>query len=81
MNAAEYQRELKTKLQEEVAEYVSAPTDKEAVEELADLLEVMRSLVEQHGATWEQLEAVRLQKAAERGGFSERVYLIHVDET
>lgn len=50
------------------------------MEELADMLEVIRALAVIHGATWEELEALREKKAEARGGFQERVYLIDVDD-
>jgi predicted house-cleaning noncanonical NTP pyrophosphatase (MazG superfamily) len=41
-----YISELKRKLQEEVEEYAQASDDAEAVEELADILEVVHALIE-----------------------------------
>ncbi|MNF04495.1 hypothetical protein D3C80_2040220 [compost metagenome] len=60
-------------------EYFGAEDPKDSLAELADLLEVIRALAAVHGATWEQLEALREGKAAARGGFRERVYLMDVD--
>ncbi|HEV2529345.1 MAG TPA: nucleoside triphosphate pyrophosphohydrolase [Thermomicrobiales bacterium] len=62
---------LRTKLTEEVAEYL-ADAD---VRELADVLEVMRALVAAHGLTWDELESIRAAKRAERGGFDDGVFL------
>lgn len=76
----EYKKELIIKLKEESEEYFSAQGPKESLEELADMLEVIRALATVHGATWEQLEALRLKKAEARGGFQERVYLIDVED-
>lgn len=76
----EYKQELRTKLQEELDEYVSAASDQEGLEELADMLEVIRSLAELHGANAAQLDKLRADKAQVRGGFQERVYLIDVDK-
>lgn len=50
------------------------------MEELADMLEVIRALAEVHGVNAAQLDKLRADKAEERGGFQERVYLIDVDE-
>lgn len=80
LNPDEYKQELRTKLQEELDEYVSAASDQEALEELADMLEVIRSLAEMHGANAVQLDKLRADKAEVRGGFQERVYLIDVDK-
>lgn len=68
------------KLKEESEEYFAAKSSKESLEELADILEVIRALAVVHGETWEELEALREKKAEARGGFQERVYLIDVDD-
>lgn len=80
LDEEEYKEELIIKFKEESEEYFSARGSKESLEELADLLEVIRALAAVHGATWEQLEALREQKAQARGGFQDRVYLIDVDD-
>jgi predicted house-cleaning noncanonical NTP pyrophosphatase (MazG superfamily) len=80
LDPEEYKQELRTKLQEESDEYMSAGSDQEALEELADMLEVIRALAEVHGANAAQLDKLRADKAEARGGFQERVYLIDVDE-
>ena len=59
---------------------MQAEDKQEALDELADMLEVIRALAALHGASWEQLEAIRVNKAEARGGFEDRVYLIDVDE-
>ncbi|QQZ07674.1 nucleoside triphosphate pyrophosphohydrolase [Heyndrickxia vini] len=75
----EYFKELKKKSLEELEEYMNAEFNEEAIEELADLLEVIHALSKYHGATIEQVEEIRLQKAKERGGFSEKIFLIEVE--
>jgi len=80
LNVDEYKNELQTKLREEAEEYFQAKNSQEALEEMADMLEVIRALASAHGANWEELEAIRVQKAEARGGFEDRVYLIDVDE-
>jgi predicted house-cleaning noncanonical NTP pyrophosphatase (MazG superfamily) len=47
---------------------------------LADLLEVMYSLAEVHGYTFDQIEEIRQRKAEGRGGFRERIFLVDVEE-
>ncbi|MDD1512545.1 nucleoside triphosphate pyrophosphohydrolase [Priestia megaterium] len=76
----EYQHELTKKAKEELQEYIEAQTHQEAIEELADLLEVMHALAAVHGATPEQLEKVREEKAKESGKFDDRVYLVETEE-
>lgn len=67
----EYLRMLDAKLDEELAEYHKDQN----IEELADLLEVIRAAVIAHGYTLEDLERVRAEKAAKRGGFEKRILL------
>lgn len=74
--ADRYLEMLDAKLTEELAEY---QTDK-SLEELADLLEVMRAVVRARDWTWEQLEQVRQEKAARRGGFEQKILLKEVIE-
>ncbi|WP_059103120.1 nucleoside triphosphate pyrophosphohydrolase [Shouchella shacheensis] len=71
----EYKQELRAKLLEEVQEYIEAETNTEAVEELADVLEVMRALASVHEASIVDVERVRKEKANKRGGFREGIFL------
>lgn len=75
-----YIAELRKKLQEEHQEYITAEQDREAVEELADMLEVIYALASVHGATEQELNRVRDEKAQKRGKFQERILLIEADE-
>ncbi|RKN84077.1 nucleoside triphosphate pyrophosphohydrolase [Paenibacillus ginsengarvi] len=81
LSEAEYAQALKTKLREEADEYARARDDLEALEELADMLEVIRALSAVHGAGWERLESIRFRKAEARGGFEERLFLLDVDDS
>lgn len=80
LNDEDYIKYLKEKAYEELDEYCAAETDGEAVEELADLLEVVRALSKQHGSTIEEVEKVRKVKAEKRGRFQKKVFLIKVDD-
>ena len=80
LSKEEYMVEVKKKLNEELEEYQEATTNEEAVEELADILELMHAAVKIHGATIEQLEEVRRAKAEKRGGFEKRIFLIEVED-
>ena len=60
------------KLGEEVAEFAAS----QALEELADIVEVIRGILGAQGLTWDSLEETRRIKADERGGFEERIWLI-----
>ena len=60
---------LDQKLNEELAEY----QESKSLEEWADLRETMQAVVKARGWTLEELEQVRTDKAAKRGGFEKRV--------
>ncbi|HEX7063649.1 MAG TPA: nucleoside triphosphate pyrophosphohydrolase [Bacillales bacterium] len=75
----EYAAALRRKLREETREYIKAENNREAVKELADVLEVVHALAELQGITSEELEDVRAKKERERGGFHDRVYLLEVN--
>ena len=80
LSVDEYNNELKKKLSEELQEYNDAKTDEEAVEELADILELLHAAVKIHGSSVEELEEVRKAKAEKRGGFEQRIFLIEVED-
>ena len=75
LDEATYLSELDRKLNEECAEY----QESKSLEELADMLEVMYAIAEARGYSVAELEAVRKEKAAERGGFRDRIYLDGVE--
>ena len=72
----DYTRLLDEKLNEELAEY----QESKSLEELADLLEVMQAVVKARGWSLEELERVRADKAAKRGGFEKKILLKEVRE-
>ncbi|MDV2581370.1 nucleoside triphosphate pyrophosphohydrolase [Alkalibacillus haloalkaliphilus] len=80
LSEEKYIKELKTKLSEELDEYLQTNDDNEALEELADVLELIHSLSKVHGSTFEGLESIRQEKSKERGGFNERIYLKEVED-
>ena len=70
----EYLAKLDEKLNEELAEYQGS----KSMEELADLLEVIRAVAVARGSSMEEVEAIRRDKAAKRGGFEKRILLSEV---
>lgn len=72
----QYLEMLDAKLSEELAEY----QEDKSLEELADLLEVMRAVINARGWSWEQLEQIRREKVAKRGGFEKKILLKEVRE-
>jgi predicted house-cleaning noncanonical NTP pyrophosphatase (MazG superfamily) len=65
---------LDAKLNEELAEY----QESKSMEELADLLEVIRAVAVARGSSIEEVEAIRRDKAAKRGGFEKKILLTEV---
>lgn len=76
----EYITELRKKAYEELDEYMNTNNKEDAVEELADLLEIVHALAESHGSSIEEVEELRKNKAAKRGGFKEKIFLIEVED-
>lgn len=66
----EYQSLLLAKLTEEVSEFIESDGDPD---ELTDILEVVVALADELGIGQPELERLRAKKAAERGGFSQRI--------
>ena len=73
----DYLQMLDAKLDEELAEYHADQN----IEELADLMEVIRACAVARGYTIEKLERVRSDKAAKRGGFEKKILLKEVWES
>lgn len=74
LDADDFRTALRAKLREEAAEAAEAEGHEALTAELADLLEVVHALVAAEGLSLEEIEAVRLAKRAERGGFDGRIY-------
>lgn len=80
LNDEEYSAELNLKMYEELAEYEVTETADDALEELADLLELIHAAAILHGSSLAELEKIRQQKAEKRGGFEERIFLVNVED-
>ena len=72
----EYLEMLDAKLDEELCEY----HEDQNLDELADLLELIRAAAVARGYTLDELEAARAEKAKARGGFEKKILLIDVAE-
>ena len=70
----EYLRMVDEKLQEELTEYYADGS----IEELADLIEVIYAAAKARGYTVEELEAIRVKKAQQRGAFDKKILLTEV---
>lgn len=80
LDKVEYKKELEIKLDEEVKEVLSTNNSEERIEELADVLEVIRTLAEIENKTLNDIIKIADIKAINRGRFTKRIYLEEVEE-
>ncbi|HDR7376187.1 MULTISPECIES: nucleoside triphosphate pyrophosphohydrolase [Bacillus cereus group] len=80
LNEDEYIEELCKKTQEELTEYIEAKTKPDKLEELSNLLKLINPLAEHEGTTLKEINNIRKKKVEERGGFSDRAFLIEVTD-
>ena len=71
----EYKIELYKKLLEEANEVISSKNSDETIEELADVLEILRSIAELNGKKLDDVLKTANQKKLKRGGFEKRIFL------
>lgn len=79
LNDDEYKSELLKKLLEECNEVLVAKGE-EKILELADMLEVMRTVAVLYGYSLAEVINVADKKKEERGGFMEKIFLEYVDK-
>ncbi len=70
----EYKNELEKKLYEEYQEVIEA-NGEDRIEELADMLEVMKALAKLENKTLEDIINTSEQKNKKRGAFNEKIFL------
>ena len=71
----EYKVELYKKLLEEANEVISSKNSDATIEELADVLEIIRAIAELNGKTLDDILKNANQKKLKRGGFEKRIFL------
>ncbi len=76
MEQDEYIEELNKKLTKEVNKYLETNN----IEEMVDVLEVIRAIIEAKDTTYEEIEDKRVKKAQKKGTFKEKIYLEKVLE-
>ena len=76
MDDEEYIKELNKKLLEEAHEFIEG----NAVEELADIMEVIQSIMRVKNISYEELKNVQQMKREKKGGFSNKIYLVEVEQ-
>lgn len=72
----EYLESLNTKMQEELKEYLESGE----TEELADLEEVLRAILDVKGVSYDEFEKIRNRKVEKRGAFKKKIFLESVSE-
>ena len=78
MEEYEFKKELKKKLIEEVKEVIEAEKS-ELAKELADVLELIKSIAESENISFEFVEEKQEQRRKERGGFKKKLFLVWSD--
>lgn len=79
LNEIEYKNELEKKLYEEYKEVIESTGD-ERIEELADMLEVIRSLANLENKHLNDVIEIADKKNEKRGAFEEKIFLEKVIE-
>lgn len=80
LDSSEYKKELERKLYEEYVEVIEASGD-ERIEELADMLEVIRMLAKLEDKNLDDVILAADLKNEKRGAFEERIFLEKVVES
>lgn len=70
-----YEEELKKKLLEESKELAKAPKE-ETLNELADVLEVIKSIADHYKIRFSKVEEFQKEKRKKRGGFKKKLFLV-----
>ena len=79
LNDDEFKIELEKKLNEEYQEVLNA-TGKDRIEELADMIEVIKYLAKIENATLDEIIAIANEKSSKRGAFDKKIFLEKVIE-
>lgn len=83
----QYLEELDKKLIEEVNEFIETHNEEEnelrithSEEEMADIMEVIETIIKQRGMSLERIQTIKEEKRQKAGSFNDRIYLISVEE-
>ncbi len=76
LSVDEYKRELLKKLIEESTETANAGSREELIAELADVLEVLKAVMDSEDISWQEVNDVAEKKKELRGGFDKRIFLL-----
>jgi predicted house-cleaning noncanonical NTP pyrophosphatase (MazG superfamily) len=75
LNDEDYSYALRQKLVEEALEVAYADEYDDVIEELADVIAIVKALASSVGSSWDEVIEVELKKRKKRGGFENRLYL------
>jgi predicted house-cleaning noncanonical NTP pyrophosphatase (MazG superfamily) len=75
LSEAEFEVELKKKLAEEAQELAGTPEEK-LPNELADVLELVKSIATHYKIPFIEIEKLQEEKREKRGGFAKRLFLV-----
>ena len=75
LSDVEYRQELYKKLLEESQEVINSQDTEDTLEELADVLEVLKSIAELENRNLDDVIEIANQKRLKRGGFSKKIFL------
>jgi predicted house-cleaning noncanonical NTP pyrophosphatase (MazG superfamily) len=80
LSEEDYLIELKNKSFEELEEFHDAETREDAIEELADLMEIVHAFAKFHNTSLDEIEAIRCEKGEKRGSFNKKIFLNEVED-
>lgn len=75
LDEKEFEKELRKKVIEEAKELAKAPREN-LLNELADVLELVKSVASHYKIQFQEIEKYQIKKKKERGGFRKRLFLI-----
>ncbi len=75
LSGKRYEEELKKKLLEESKELIKAPKE-EILNELADVLELIKSIGSEYKIRFSKIEKFQEEKRKKRGGFKKKIFLV-----
>jgi len=79
LEGEEYLLALKKKLAEEAEEVLESKNKKDLSEELGDIMEVIYSLYDAIGISYEEVDGARIKKNVSKGIFEKRVFIESVE--
>ena len=80
LNKKQYLKEIKKKILEEAKELIKAKNEKEIINEIVDIQELIDVLISQLGLTKLKIQKHEKIKNKKRGGFKKRLFLIKTEK-